>query len=111
MVKPTGEPGKWQISSGGGMFAAWSSNDRELYYESLDSRIQVVDYAVKGASFEAGKPRQWSSRQLQDVFKSNFALAPDGKTLAIFEAPAAGSTSPHVGVLLNLLDELKRRLP
>ena len=93
------------------MFAAWSPSRRELYYEGLDNRIQVVDYAVRGASFEAGKPRQWSGRQLQNVFKSNFTLSPGGKGIAIFEAPEGSKTPPRVGVLLNVLDELKRRLP
>lgn len=82
-----------------------------VYFESLDNRIQVVDYTVKGSSFEAGKPRQWWGRHLQNVFKSNFTLAPDGKHIAIFEPPDAGKTAPRVGVLLNFLDELKRRLP
>jgi Tol biopolymer transport system component len=110
-VRPSTGDGKWQISSGGGMFAAWSPNGRELYYEGLDNRIQVVDYVAKGASFEAGRPRQWSGRQLQNVFKSNFTVAPDGKGIAIFEAPDGSKTPLHVGVLLNFLDELKRRLP
>jgi Tol biopolymer transport system component len=110
-VRPAAGDGKWQISSGGGMFAAWSPNGHELYYEGLDNRIQVVDYAVRGGSFEAGRPRQWSGRQLQNVLKSNFTLAPDGKGIAIFEAPDGGKTSPRIGVLLNFVDELKRRLP
>ena len=111
-VRPaSGEPGKWQISSGGGMFGAWSPNGRELFYESLDSRLQVVDYTVKGGNFEAGKPRQWSNRQLQNIFKGNFAIAPDGKHIAVFDVPDDSKAPPRVGVLLDFLDELKRRLP
>lgn len=66
---------------------------------------------LKGASFEAGKPRQWSARQLQNIFKSNYAIAPDGKRFAVFEAPDLGKVPPRVGLLLNFLDELKRKLP
>ena len=110
-VRPaSGEPGKFQVSNGGGMFPAWAPNGHQLFFEGPDSRIQVVDYVAKGASFEAGTPRQWSSRRLQNVFKGNFAVAPDGK-IAIFEAPDAGKTAPRVSVLLNFIDELKRKLP
>src|SRR5205807_217796 len=84
-VRPaSGAPGKWQISDGGGMYSNWSANGHEFFYESLDGRIQIVDYAVKGGAFEAGKPRVWSSRQLQNVFKANLTLAPDGKHFAAF---------------------------
>jgi Tol biopolymer transport system component/tRNA A-37 threonylcarbamoyl transferase component Bud32 len=110
-VRPASGEGKWQISTGGGMFAAWSPTGSQLYFEGPDNRIQVVDYVAKGGSFEAGKPRPWSERQLQPVLKSNFTVAPNGKGIAIFEAPNDDGKPPRVGVLLNFLDELKRRLP
>jgi serine/threonine-protein kinase len=110
-VRPaSGAPGKWQISDAGGMFASWSPNGHELFYENSDGRIQIVDYVVKGGALEAGKPRVWSSRPLQNVFKSNLALAPDGKHFAAFE-PLETRSMPHIGFLLNIADELKRRLP
>jgi serine/threonine-protein kinase len=110
-VRPSsGAPGKWQISDGGGMFSFWSPKSHELFYESLDGRIQIVDYTVNGGAFEAGKPRVWSSRPLQKVFKSNLALAPDGKHFAAFE-PLETKIVPHMSLLLNIADELKRRLP
>ncbi len=92
------------------MFASWSPDRHELFYESPEGRIHVTDYAVKGGAFEAGKPRVWSSRPLQNVFKSNLALAPDGKHFAAFE-PLQTKSAPHIGFLLNVADELKRRLP
>jgi Tol biopolymer transport system component len=110
-VRPaSGAPGKWQISDGGGMHAYWSPNGREIFYESPDNRIRVVDYVVKGGALEAGKPRVWSSRPLQNVFKSNLAMAPDGKHFAAFE-PLETKSVLHIGFLLNIVDELKRRLP
>jgi len=109
-VRPSSGEGKWQISTGGGMFATWSPNSSQLYFESPDNRIQVVDYVAKGGSFETGKPRPWSERQLQPVLKSNFAIAPNGKGFAVFEAPNNDGKPPRVGVLLNFVDELKRRL-
>ena len=42
----------------------WSRNGRELFYETADNRIMVVDYSVDGVSFVPGKPRLWSDKQL-----------------------------------------------
>jgi hypothetical protein len=92
------------------MHSFWSADGHELFYESPDGRIQIVDYIVKGGALEAGRPRVWSSRPLQNVFKSNLALAPDGKHFAAFE-PLETKSVPHIGFLLNIADELKRRLP
>jgi serine/threonine-protein kinase len=110
-VRPAEGDGKWQISGGGAMFAAWAPKGGQLYYERLDGHIQVVDYSVNGTTFEAGKPRLWSNRQLQNIFKSNETIAPDGKHFAVFEPLETGKAAPNVALLMNFLDELKRRLP
>jgi len=48
---PAAGGGKWQISSGGGLYGLWSKDGHELYYETTDNRIMVVDYTVDGATF------------------------------------------------------------
>jgi serine/threonine-protein kinase len=110
---PAGNGGKWQISAGGGLYVCWSNNGRELFYETADNRIMVVDYTVDGASFVQGKSRQWSDRQLFDPGTSNLDLAPDGKRFVVFSQEAAGGAkgSIHVTMLLNFFDELRRKLP
>ena len=45
---PASRGGKWQISNGGGMFGYWSGNGHELFYETEDNRIMVLDYKVEG---------------------------------------------------------------
>jgi hypothetical protein len=60
---------------------------------------------------EVGVRRQWSALRLQNLAKGNFAITPDGRRIAIFEAADAGAVPPRIGVLLNFLDELKRKLP
>jgi serine/threonine-protein kinase len=111
---PAGSGGKWQVSAGGGLYGLWSNNGHELFYESADRRIMVVDYAVKGDSFVPGKPRVWSDRQIFFPGTSNLDLAPDGKRFAVLvlteSAPGEGS-SVHVTMLQNFFDELKRRVP
>jgi serine/threonine-protein kinase len=111
---PGGQAGKWQISTGGGLFPIWSNNGRELFYETPDNHIMVVDYRVNGDSFVPGKPRFWSEKQIFRGSLSNLALAPDGKRFAVFPTPedtGPGKGSVHVTFLLNFLDELRRQIP
>ena len=92
----------------------WSNNGRELFYETADNRIMVVEYTVNGATFVPGKRRLWSDRQLFYTGGENVALAPDGKRFAVLALPetAPGEKgSVHVTMLLNFFDELKRRIP
>ncbi|HUB83446.1 MAG TPA: protein kinase [Bryobacteraceae bacterium] len=111
---PAGRGGKWQVSTGGGLYGIWSDNGRELFYETPDYRIMVVDYKVTGDSFVPGKPRLWSEKQLSYPGNSNLALAPDGKRFAVFPMPEADGLEKgtvHVTFLFNFLDELRRRIP
>jgi Tol biopolymer transport system component/predicted Ser/Thr protein kinase len=111
---PAGRGGKWQISARGGLYPIWSNDGRELFYETTNNRIMVVDYTVNGDSFVPGKPRLWSEKQIFYPGSWNLALAPDGKRFAVFPTPeAAGSEkgSVHVTFLQNFLDELQRRIP
>jgi Tol biopolymer transport system component len=111
---PASSGGKWQISSGGGLYAFWSKDGRELFYETTDNRIMVVDYTVDGAAFVPGKPRLWSDKQLFYTGTSNLDIAPDGKRFAVFtlpEAAAGGKGSVHITMLENFFDEVKRKIP
>jgi hypothetical protein len=111
---PGGPGGKWQISTGGGLYGIWSNNGRELFYETGDNRIMVLDYTVNADSFLPGKPRLWSEKQIFFAGNLNLALAPDGKRFAVFPMPEAAvpeKGSVHVTFLQNFVDELRRKLP
>jgi serine/threonine-protein kinase len=102
---------KWVVSNGGGTCPLWSHNGRELFYQSLDRKIQVAAYRVRGDLFVAEKARAWSDTQLADtgIFPA-FDVAPDGKrVVALFSAEDPRSET-LVRVLLNLDSELGRRL-
>jgi serine/threonine-protein kinase len=110
---PNASGGKWQISSGGGLYAFWSKNGRELLYETQDNRIMVVDYSVDDGTFVRGKPRLWSDKQLFYGGFPNVDLAPDGRRFAVLalpETPPGEKGTVHVTMLLNFFDELKRRI-
>ena len=109
-------PGKWQVSTGGGMYPEWSPNGRELFYLDFDNRrIMVTDYNATRGLFSSGKPRVWSKLQIRRVGNyRNFALAPDGKRFAVFpmaEATAEDKGAAHVTFLLNFSDEVRRKVP
>ncbi len=111
---PAGRGGRWQISTGGGLYGIWSKNGRELFYEPTDNRITVMDYTMNGESFVPGKPHLWSDKQIFYPGNSNLDLAPDGKRFAVFPMPEAAGPekgSVHITLLLNFFDELRRRVP
>jgi hypothetical protein len=108
--------GKWQISSGGGSYPMWSHTGRQLFFESLDSRIMVTAYSAPGNSFAAEKPRLWSEKQLSNLINTskNIDLAPDGKRFAVIlpvGQPGSQSARSRVTLIENFFDELRRRVP
>jgi Tol biopolymer transport system component len=113
-VRPfPGPGGRWQISTGGGLFPVWSRGGRELLFETLDQRVMAVSYTAKGDSFAAGKPQMWTETRLLGTGGSaNYDLSPDGERLAAMVADSNGEKPPtHLTFLLNFFDELRRRVP
>ena len=53
------------ISTGGGAFPVWSRKPHQLFFQAMDGRIMVLDYAVNGGSFVPGNPRLWCPRSLE----------------------------------------------
>ena len=87
----------------------WSKNGHELFYESPDHRIMVVDCHEEADNLITTKPRLWSERQIFYPGVANLDIAPDGKRFAVLTAPDAGRL--HVTMLFNYFDELKRMIP
>ncbi|MBI3209807.1 MAG: PD40 domain-containing protein, partial [Candidatus Solibacter usitatus] len=113
-VRPYPDRGaKWQISAQeSGLKPVWSPAGRRLFYLSGSGHAWVVDYAVKGDSFEAGKPRIWSDVQVPPVAAASIQASPDGKRLAANMGRSsnedAGATKTYV--ILNFLDEVRRKI-
>jgi len=112
-VRPfPGPGGKWQISTGGGVFPEWSPNGREIFYRTLENKIMVAAYTATGDSFRAEKPRSWSDVQIFDLgyFERDFALHPDGGRIAVLKAPAeAQSGVTKVTFIFNFFHEIRRK--
>jgi serine/threonine-protein kinase len=114
-VRPfPGPGGKWQISTAGGLEAAWTRTRHELLYRGSDLRIMVVSYTVEGDSFKADKPRPWSEQPIVTRPRQRmFDLHPDGERLAI--AVATGQPNEEkldkLTFIFNFFDELRRIAP
>jgi serine/threonine-protein kinase len=102
-----------RLSNGGGRVAAWAQNGSELVYSTYDQRIMSVAVRVERDRFSASSPQPWTDALLADAgVLPNFDLAPDGNHL-IALVPAAPTnrlqSRNHITVLLNFLDEVRRR--
>jgi Tol biopolymer transport system component len=110
-----GPGGKWQISTGGGLYPKWSRNGKELFYGTADNKIMVVTYTASGDSFHSDKPQLWSPGQFTDRGFGfyNFDLHPDGKRFAVLKVPGTEQTpaANKVTFIFNFFDELRRRVP
>ena len=115
-VRPyPGPGGRWQISAGDGYSARWSRKRKQILYSTVDGRILVSDYEVRGDTFVAGKPRLWTERRIgRELDFGVFDLSPDGERILTSVNPNEATdrkTSVHATLLFNFLDELKRRVP
>ena len=106
--------GKVRVSTDGGRVPRWSSNGRELLYQTELQRVMVASYRARDGSFVADTPRPWGGEPLGDTgVYPGFDVAPDGERLvALFPAasPEERQARNHVTVMLNFLDEVRRRI-
>lgn len=104
-----------RISTAGGRAPRWSRNRRELLYETADQRVMVASYRSSDGSFAAEAPHPWGGDPLADTgVNPGFDVAPDGERIvALLPAGRAEERQArnHVSVLLNFLDEVRRRVP
>jgi Tol biopolymer transport system component len=110
---PARTEGQYKISNGEGRLPFWSNNRHELFYETIDHRIMVVDYTVDGDVFYPGKLRLWSDRQIFFSDAASVDIAPDGKRFAVLTLPESANgekNSVRVTMLLNYDDELRRQI-
>jgi dipeptidyl aminopeptidase/acylaminoacyl peptidase len=99
-----------QVSTGGGRFANWSRDGRELLFLGLDWKVMAASITGKGGTFAAGKPRVWSESRIRHY--GYYDIAPDGKRLAAMVTDEEADKLPSsLTVLVNFVDELRRKAP
>ncbi len=93
-----GPPGKWQVSTAGGLEPHWRGDGNELFFISPDQRLMAVDIKP-AASFEAGIPKELFPVRVQfQGVRNTFVPAPDGQRFLILK-PDDESLAPTTVVL------------
>jgi serine/threonine-protein kinase len=108
-----GPGGKWQVSTDGGTEPAWNRNGRELFYRSGNKMMAVETMA--SPSFSAGKPRVLFEGEYvlteYPQLGSDYDVSADGQRFLMVKVPARTVSNEQINVVLNWLEELKRRVP
>jgi serine/threonine-protein kinase len=112
-VRPAdGSRGKWQISSGGGVYPTWSSDGKEIFLGWETGVVQSVAVDTSGGQFRVSRPAELFSGSFVDLTGQNnmFDVAPDGQRFVLFQGDIVSSDSghEHVRLVTNWFSELER---
>ena len=88
-----GPGGRLQVSTGGGSFAQWRRDGRELFYLGSDNQAMAVPVAPNGPTLKAGTPVR-----LFSVSAGGFIASPDGQRFLVSTVTADAAP---ITVLLN----------
>jgi Tol biopolymer transport system component len=77
--------GKWQISTDGGNRPRWSRDDSEMFFQSPDDKLMVVDVKLQPA-FTASVPRLLVDPKIRQLNGMQYAISPDGKRILVNRA-------------------------
>ena len=96
-------PGRWQVSTGGGLDAQWRGDGRELYFIA-GSTLMAVAVKTEGGSFEARTPAPLFDPVLPaDARRSRYAATRDGQRFLVNTPVAPQQAGEPVHVLVNWL--------
>jgi Tol biopolymer transport system component len=110
-VRPFGQgSGKFQISTGGGLFPVWARNGKELFYRE-SGNIMGVDVTTQPV-FRASTPRVIVPSAVTAPLSnglSTFDVSLDGKRFLVHQQSSEAGQSLEINVVLNWSEELRRR--
>lgn len=95
--------GRWTVSINGGANPHWRQDGKELYFQTPESRIMVVDTVVS-PTFNAGIPRELSRLP---AGSRGFAPFPDGRRFLV-ESRAGSDRDNPINVVLNWWADLAK---
>ncbi|MGH9317802.1 MAG: TolB family protein, partial [Thermoanaerobaculia bacterium] len=105
-----GPGGKWQISVSGGTEPVWSHDGSEIFFRS-GRQVMAVRVAYLG-TFSAEGPRVLFEGRFVPTRRGEAAydVSPDGQRFLMVRRDEQ-SVPTHLNVVLDFLEELKRRAP
>ena len=111
---PNVNDGRWQISSGGGRWPRWSRDGAEFFYWSDDTLVAVA--VETEPTFRPASPSPLFD--YPGIYRNvgrPYDVAPDAQRFLLVDTSADAdgvpSTSTHIRVVLNWVEELKARVP
>ena len=112
-VRPfPGPGGKGQISTDGGTEPVWARNGRELFYRNGDKMMAAA--VETKPTFAAAKPNLlFEGHYETGLYPSlaNYDVSPDGQRFLMIKSSEQETAATQINVVLNWLEDLKRRVP
>ena len=109
--------GKWQVSTSGGDYPAWSRDGQELFFRTLDG-VALMGVAVETEpTFSPGIPEVVIEGDYIYARGQgrNWDISPDGQRFLMLknvgEGNSGATASPQITVVLNWSQELLERVP
>ena len=102
---PSGQ-GRWQVSSGGGLYPRWNGDGTELFFVSGDD-LMAVEVSTRGV-FQPGNPKALFSTSMVGArnLTFNYDVSADGQRFVVVQQADAGET-PTITVIENWYAEFK----
>jgi serine/threonine-protein kinase len=114
--------GLWTVSTAGGAEPVWARDGGELFYRAPNGAVMRVSIAPE-STWKASAPAPLfggtsyafsGSGDLRGALARTYDVSPDGKRFLMLkngEAPVPTSTAPHIVVVQNWFEDLKRLVP
>jgi eukaryotic-like serine/threonine-protein kinase len=110
---PDAASGRWQVSTGGGVWPLWARDGRELFYATGAGALMRVG-VERGASWTATAPamllKDGSVMTAGAFFGRNYDVAPDGQRFVVPKEASGPDAAPPQLVVVQHFDELLKRL-
>ena len=97
---------RWQVSTDSGTAPRWRADGRELFYRT-GAKLMAVDVR-SGTDLVLGKPVELF--ETPEGILSGYDATPDGQRFVMIDA-TTDPLSPHLNLVLNWDEELKRLVP
>ena len=87
-----GPGGKWQVSTGGGVFPRWRRDGKEIFYLGADKKLMAAEVKA-GSGFEVGTPRVLFQTQVKwSDFGRQYDVSLDGSRFLVNTLVDEGKT-------------------
>ena len=98
-----GGPGKWQVSTNGGVYPSWSHDGKELYFANSGNTVWAVPVKEVAGALQLGTPeavvKNWAA---PDPY---YQVSSDGKKILLYRV--SQQVSDAVTVVTNFASALK----